>query len=188
MWYFLQTATKKRDTLIEINGSYDRITNYFLSNHNDEKFGKNLSLTAIAQEGFTNKMLSELDYLEDIIMGNIPVFSEKFKNIMSKYLTDKVDFYPCEIFFKSAYYKFYVVKINCIIPIIDYEKSGCRKLTDGSVILSEPTIIKEEIDKELLIVRDAEYTSIVVVSDLFKQIIEKEKLKIGFYNAAQTFW
>jgi hypothetical protein len=188
MWYFLQPATNKRDTLIEINGSYDRITSYFLSNVNDGRFSKNLKLTAIAQEGLTNKMLSELDYLEDIKMGNIPVFSEKFKNTMNEYLTDKVDFYPCEVYLKNTYYQFYAVKIGNVVPIIDYKKSGYRILTDGSKILSEPRIIKEEVDENLLIVRDSEYTSVVVVSDLFKQIVEKEKLKIRFYDTAKTFW
>lgn len=188
MWYFLQIATNKRDTLIEINGSYDRITSYFLSNVNNEKFSKNLKLTAIAQEGLTNKMLSKLDYLEDIRMGNIPVFSEKFKNTMSKYLADKVDFYPCEVYLNSACYQFYAVRVNNVAPIIDYEKSGYRILTDGSKILSEPRIVKEEIDENLLIVRDSEYISVVVVSNLFKQIVEKEKLNVGFYHTAQTFW
>lgn len=56
MWYFLQTSTNKKSTLIELEGSYEKIRNFFLSNDKDEMLEKYLSLTAIAQKGFTNKM------------------------------------------------------------------------------------------------------------------------------------
>ena len=38
-----------------------------------------------------------------------------------------------------------------------------------------------------VIVRDSTYKSKIVVSDLFKQFVENEKLSVGFYNTAQTF-
>lgn len=48
MWYFLQTSTNKKSTLIELEGSYEKIRNFFLSNGKDEMFEKYLGLTAIA--------------------------------------------------------------------------------------------------------------------------------------------
>lgn len=74
------------------------------------------------------------------------------------------------------------------MPIIDYGKSGYRMLSDGSKIVNEPIIIKEDVDEKMLIVRDSTYKSKIVVSDLFKQFVENEKLSVGFYNTAQTFW
>ena len=32
------------------------------------------------------------------------------------------------------------------------------------------------------------YKSTFVVSELFKQMVEKEKLKVGFDNTSSTFW
>lgn len=188
MWYFLQTSTNKKSTLIELEGSYEKIRNFFLSNGKDEMFEKYLGLTAIAQKGFTNKMLNELDYLEDIRMGNIPVFSERFKRIMEPYLTNIVDFYPCQINLNDNLYRFYAVRIKNIIPIIDYEKSGYRTLTDGSKIVSEPIIIKGNINPNILIIRDSKYKSTVVVSEVFKQIVESKKLKVNFHNTEETLW
>ena len=73
------------------------------------------------------------------------------------------------------------------MPVIDYEKSGYRILSDGNKIVDEP-IIKENVDEELLIVRDSTYKSKIIVSNLFKKIVEKEQLNVGFYNTSQSFW
>lgn len=188
MWYFLETKINKKETFIELNGSYDKMTKYFFSNIKDEKFINNVKFSGVAQNGFTHKLLSQTDYLENVRFGGIPIFSERFVRLTSKYLSDKVDFYPCQIFLGSDYYIFYLCRVKNIIHIIDYEKSGYRKLTDGSNIIDEPIIIRDNIDENLLVIRDCEYKSTVVVSDLFKQIAEKEKFNIGFYNTAQAFW
>ena len=74
------------------------------------------------------------------------------------------------------------------MPVIDYEKSGYRILSDGNEIVDEPIIIKENVDEELLIVRDSTYKSKIIVSNLFKKIVEKEQLNVGFYNTSQSFW
>ena len=74
------------------------------------------------------------------------------------------------------------------MPVIDYEKSGYRILSDGNKIVDEPINIKENVDEELLIVRDSTYKSKIIVSNLFKKIVEKEQLNVGFYNTSQSFW
>ena len=188
MWYFLETKTNKRETGVELSGSYEKMTEYFFSNVENENFINNVKLSGIAQNGFTDKLLSETDYLENVRFGGIPVFSKKFVEKMSQYLSDKVEFYLCKIFLGKNLYDFYLCRVKNIIPIVDYEKSGYRLLTDGNKIVDEPIIIKEDVDKNILIVRDSKYKSIVVASDLFKEIVEREKLKIGFYNTAETFW
>lgn len=147
-----------------------------------------MKFSGIAQGGFTYKLLSQTDYLVNSRFGGIPIFSERFINKTSQYLSDKIDFHLCKIFFNKESYNFYLGKIKHILPIIDYKKSGYRQLADGRKILSDPVVIKEDIDDKLLIIRDSTYKSIFVASDLFKQIIEKEKLNIGFYNTVHTFW
>ena len=36
------------------------------------------------------------------------------------------------------------------MPVIDYEKSGYRILSDGNKIVDEPIIIKENVDEEVV--------------------------------------
>jgi hypothetical protein len=188
MWYFLETVINKKETLIDLNGSYDKMTKYFFSDIEDKKYIDNVKFSGVAQKGLTHKLLSQTDYLKNARFGGIPLFSERFMEKTNQYLSDKINFYPCQILLNEESYNFHLCRVKHIMPIIDYEKSGYRMLTDGSKILSEPIIIKEDIDEKLLIVRDSTYKSTFVVSDLFKQIVENEKLKIGFYNTAQTFW
>lgn len=188
MWYFLESKINKKETYVELNGSYDKLTSYFFSNIENKKDVDNMKFSGIAQKGFTYKLLSQTDYLVNARFGGIPIFSERFMKKTSQYLSDKIDFHLCKILLNEKSCNFYLGKIKHILPIIDYEKSGYRQLANGHKILSEPTIIKEDIDEKLLIIRDSTYKSIFVVSDLFKQIIEKEKLKIGFYNTTKTFW
>lgn len=188
MWYFLESKINKEETFIELEGSYNKLTAYFFSNIQDNKYVDNMRFSGIAQKGFTHNLLSKTDYLINTRFGGIPIFSERFMEKTSQYLSDKIDFYSCKILLNKEYYNFYIGRIRHILPIIDYEKSGYRQLANGDKILSEPTIIKEDVDERLLIVRDSTYKSIFVVSDLFKQIVEKEKLQIGFHNTAKTFW
>lgn len=177
MWYFLISNS---DSYIEIQGSYDRVRNIFFSNQREPI--ENLELTAIAQEGLTKEILLEVDYLEDVIMGSIPVFSARFKEVIQPHLNGEMDFVSCKVLVKNDSYLFYAVRINTIMPIIDYEKSGHRELARGGTIIDDPIIIKEDIDPNLLIVRDAKYMSNFVVSNTLKKLIEKENLKVGFYR------
>lgn len=177
MWYFLISNS---DSYIEIQGSYDRVRNIFFSNQREPI--ENLELTAIAQEGLTKEILLGVDYLEDVIMGGIPVFSARFKEVIQPHLNGEMDFVPCKVLVKNDSYLFYAVRINTIMPIIDYEKSGHRELARGDTIIDDPIIIKEDIDPNLLIVRDAKYMSNFVVSNTLKKLIEKENLKVGFYR------
>ena len=186
--YFLTTVVNKKDTLIELNGSYDKMAKYFFSDIEDKRYFENVKFSGIAQKGFTHKLLSQTDYLINARFGGIPVFSERFIEKTRLYLSDKISFYPCQILLNNKSYNFFLCRIKQIMPVIDYEKSGYRILSDGNKIVDEPIIIKENVDEELLIVRDSTYKSKIIVSNLFKKIVEKEQLNVGFYNTSQSFW
>ena len=188
MWYFLTTVVNKKDTLIELNGSYEKMAKYFFSDIEDKRYFENVKFSGIAQKGFTHKLLSQTDYLINARFGGIPVFSERFIERTRLYLSDKISFYPCQILLNNKSYNFFLCRIKHIMPVIDYEKSGYRILSDGNKIVDEPIIIKENVDEELLIVRDSTYKSKIIVSNLFKKIVEKEQLNVGFYNTSQSFW
>ena len=38
MWYFLTTVVNKKDTLIELNGSYGKMAKYFFSDIEDKRY------------------------------------------------------------------------------------------------------------------------------------------------------
>ena len=59
-------------------------------------------------------------------------------------------------------------------------KSGYRILSDGNKIVDEPIIIKENVNEELLIVRDSTYKSKIIVSNLFKKDCWKRTIECWF--------
>ena len=61
-------------------------------------------------------------------------------------------------------------------------------LIDGGKILDDPIAVKSNVDERLLMVRDSKSPSIVVVSDLFREIVEQEGLNIRFYRVDDSFW
>jgi predicted small secreted protein len=188
MWYFLETLSNKREANIEIQGSWITINKYFVKNIDNEKIKYLNKITAIPQSGITKKLLSELDYLGDVTGKCVPVFSKRFIEKMNEHLNNFVEFFPCTVILNENDYLFYIAQIKNKYAVIDLEKSGKRKLTDGSNILDLPVIIKNEIDEKLLIIRDAEYENHVIVSELFKKIVEENKLKVGFMETTHTFF
>ncbi|MHC6202138.1 hypothetical protein ACYULU_02975 [Breznakiellaceae bacterium SP9] len=188
MWYFLETLLNKRNNYIEIQGSAVTINKYFVKNIDNEKIKYLNKITAIPQSGISKKSLSELDYLDDATGKCVPIFSSRFVERMDEHLKNFVEYYPCTVILDGNDYLFYIAQIKNKYSTIDYDKSGKRKLTDGSDIIDEPIVIKPEIDEKLLIIRDTEYENQVIVSELFKKIVEENKLKIGFCETTYTFW
>lgn len=177
MWYFLTTVVNKKDTLIELNGSYEKMAKYFFSDIEDKRYFENVKFSGIAQKGFTHKLLSQTDYLINARFGGIPVFSERFIERTRLYLSDKISFYPCQILLNNKSYNFFLCRIKQIMPVIDYEKSGYRILSDGNKIVESRTINNSSLT-----------FSLIIISNLFKKIVEKEQLNVGFYNTSQSFW
>ena len=80
------------------------------------------------------------------------------------------------------------------MPVIDYEKSGYRILSDGNKIVDEPIIIKENVDEELLIVEEKKgfvpMKSMKITREMsfkIKKSIELEKLTNLAYEIQGRF-
>ena len=136
----------------------------------------------------TSEVLEKTDLLRNGRFGGLPIVSERFKDKMSKYLSRLIDFYPCQVTINEDNYMYFLCQLKNILPIIDDENSTYRVLTDGSKILDDPIAIKSDVDERLLMVRDSKNPSIVVVSDLFKEVVEQEGLNIRFYRVDDSFW
>ena len=187
MWYYLDSATWKGETMIEPDSKNPELYEFFVLNK-DSKIMNYIRLRAKGQRGLTGKMLESLDYLQPL-GWNIPVFSNRFVDKLSDSLRNCLGFYPCSIYNKTGgEYEFYFGRILNILPVIDEEKSGYRLLTDGSKIIDEPVIIRQEIDESLLMVRDLNEPATPVVSSLFKQMVEENNLKIKFRDTSCTFF
>ena len=48
MWYDLRTSLNKKETLVELSGSYQNMQNYFILNIDNDKFIQNETLRGIA--------------------------------------------------------------------------------------------------------------------------------------------
>ena len=185
MWYSLKQKLNEPESSIELKGSYDDFSNFFLNIHSNTKI---IDITGIAQEGLSIDDLIILDYLAEIRMPNIPIFSKKFVEQMSDKLNGIVEFYPCKIYHRNKCFNFYIGKILNILPIIDIANSGFRLLTDGSKTLTQPIAINSNISEDKMIVRDDNYLTRYFVSDKFKEIVESRKLQIDFYKVSNSFW
>lgn len=184
MWYYLTTTIKKREHLIELKGSYQNMLRFFILNIDNDMFIQNAPLRGIAPEGFTDKLLLSTDFLEEML--DIPIFSKRFVETLGHELQEYAEFYSCQIYLHGIGYPFYLARIKNCLSIIDEQKSGYRLLPNGNKIIDEPIIIKDGIDTNLLIVKDLEYP-FIVVSESFKQMVKKAKLKIGFMPTYQMF-
>ena len=54
MWFFLRKNINKKDTFVTLNGSYDKLSRYFFSDIEDEKYIVNVKFSGVAQKGFTH--------------------------------------------------------------------------------------------------------------------------------------
>lgn len=188
MWFNLISTLNKPDTLIEIQGSYNKITDFFWGKEDSLRYLNETGfIKAVAQSGFTEKDLNNCDYLDCVSMS-IPLFSERFFEKMEVYLKEQMDFYPCKIHLGDKVFSFYLGKIKNVGHAIDETASGHRKLTDGSKILSEPIIIKNNLDENFLIVRDVDYLTQFFVSSKFKELVINNGMNIGFYDMSKSFW
>lgn len=66
--YKIESVLRKSNTIIIIQGNYDRIYNYFNHNNGDGRFLKYTKLKGIAQEGLTKKDLDKCDFFTYLLL------------------------------------------------------------------------------------------------------------------------
>lgn len=186
MWYFIDSAQEKG--VVYLNWSYEKMAKWFFIKSPSFTEVDNIVFKAYSEDGMTSEVLEKTDLLRNGRFGGLPIVSERFKDKMSRYLSRLIDFYPCQVTINEDNYMYFLCQLKNILPIIDYENSTYRVLTDGSKILDDPIAIKSDVDERLLMVRDSKNPSIVVVSDLFKEVVEQEGLNIQFYRVDDSFW
>ena len=169
MWYFIDSAQEKG--VVYLNCSSEKMAKWFFTKSPSFTEVENIVFKAYTEDGMTSEILEKTDLLRNGRFGGIPI-----------------DFYPCQVTINEDNHMFFLCQLKNILPIIDYENSTYRELIDGSKILDDPIAIKSDVDERLLMVRDSKSPSIVVVSDLFKEVVEQEGLNIRFYRVDDSFW
>lgn len=171
--YELCHQVDNRDSYIDFERKYiPNIFRFFIMDVDSAVIKK--ELTASAQSGLTENLLSNLDAVNATI--NIPIFSENFKIKVGKALFEDVIFHPCLI---NGKHKYYVCKIKTKCQLIDYDKSEYLKLSDPSdkPILSSPVYLSNT-PESFYIARDIMGSTKFLVSELFKDLVVKNNLNI----------
>lgn len=171
--YKIESVLRKSNTIIKLQGNYDRIYDYFNHNKGDGQFLKYTKLKGIAQEGLTRKDLDKCDFLRAFC--SFPIFSQRFVDRLSHILKDEVIFYPIEIYCENQKKDFYAAKILNYMDVIDHQKTGLQVQTDDSSLFSIPPIIVNRCLKDFYIARDTKDTYEWFISEKLKNIIVKEK-------------
>lgn len=152
------------------------IGNLFCSDEGDEEKILKFGLTFVAQKGYTLKNISNTDCMISAI-GLL--FSGRFINILGKKLEEDIQFYPCILKCENIDFKWYAIRIKRRIPIIDETTSIYRELSDGIKFLDVPRF-KKDISTPFFIAKDTVWKSCYVVSELFKELCEKNNMLIEF--------
>lgn len=149
-----------------------RYFKYFIENK-EINFSKHLYPTLIAQTGYSENFIKQLDFINCVLP--IPIFSQRFVETIGNKIEDELQFYPCSILVRNKKIDFYIGKIIKYKEIIDLKHSGRRQLTDGTFIPDIPYFYKRQ-KEDYYIIRDSTYKSHYIVSDFFKQLCMNLKM------------
>lgn len=177
--YCIEPHNSNRTNLIVYQNNIDRLMGYFVYNDNDGNFLQYIKLAGVPQTIFNQDVLTARDYLK----GNmcIPMFSERFVNLMASILKNEALFYPIDIINNNIHTTFYLTKILKYMDFIDYEetKNAVNEDRENGVFFSSPIVFNPNL-APFLIARDKKEQFRWYVSDVFKSLCEKNRLRIKF--------
>ncbi|MFK8268278.1 imm11 family protein [Capnocytophaga cynodegmi] len=175
--YQLSPKLRAECIYVTVKASEDRMFNYFVVPDGDGKFLQYISLTGKADTGVKDSDLEKVDFLIGFV--SLPIFSERFVEILANILGNEITFYPIEIEAKTIKKQFFVGKINRYLELIDYEKSDTEEI-DGELTLDYfGNIVYNENLPEFYIARDKNSYTDWFISEKLKNLIEKHKLYVN---------
>lgn len=179
--YCIDSVISKLRTRIVFQNNNERLMGYFIFNDNDGNFLQYIKLAGVPQKDIKQDVLDTCDYLKGNI--DIPIFSQRFVNLMGPILENEVSFYPIDIYNNNTHNTFYLTRILRYMDFIDYEKTAhaINKDRENGVFFSSPIVFKTNLTP-FLIARDINEPFRWFISDDFKQSCKNNKLKIKFTN------
>ena len=170
--YCIDSVISRLRTRIVLQNNNERLMDYFIFNENDGLFLRHINLKGVPQKDIKQDVLGACDYLKSNI--EIPIFSQRFVDIMTPILKNQVYFYPIDIYNNNIHTTFYLTKIFKYMDFIDYEetKNAVNKDIENGVFFSSPIVFKPNL-APFLIARDITEPFRWFVSDDFKQYAKK---------------
>jgi hypothetical protein len=150
---------------------------YFVNNKGDGKF-LNYTIPTLNSQWYNQNNIIKEDFLDCLIP--MPIFSERFVNTLKNEFVNEIDFIKCKIKCDEKIFEYYIGKILKTKKLVDRKNSRYRKLTDGTETISEWSYYMDIDTKDFLIARDTVDKFIYLVTDEFKDLVLKNKMKIKF--------
>ena len=179
--YSIYSELLNSDAYIELmNSDRTEIKFYFLYNEGElvtkPKFR--------GQEGFSAKNIRLTDKYDST--DSLLVFSTDFYEKMSLLLEDEMQFSEAELMIGDEIINCYIGKITNIQSILNEEESEYDEwLGDEDEPFVETPVFMKEIRNTVYCVRNTSRQHIVAFTELFKQQVENEGLKIEFQEVKQ---
>lgn len=149
----------------------------------DEGFGQFLNINGDSQVDNFGVVLNSSDFLSCVVP--FPIFSKRAAEVLK--IVDGLSFVDVGI---DGFFDFCIGIINDRVHFIDEEKSRCRPLSNGDLIISDFAYLEPL--RDFYIARDKEHNSQFVVSDAFVELCFENKLEIQFkkieYGKAKSFF
>lgn len=175
--YELAPKLRAECIYVTVKASEDRMFDFFVAPDGDGKFLQFMNLTGKADTGVKDTDLEKVDFLIGFV--SLPIFSERFMEILADTLGDEITFYPIEITAQNLKKKFFVGKINRYLELIDYEKSDTEEI-DGELTLDYfGNIVYNENLPEFYIARDKHSYTDWFISEKMKNLIEEHQLYVN---------
>ncbi|MCM3746257.1 hypothetical protein M3223_02710 [Paenibacillus pasadenensis] len=117
----------------------------------------------------------------------VPIFSEKVKLVLEPYLNNEVEFLPLG----HKHLKLYAINVTNVLDCVDWDRSDIQKFNDGSFAGFNKLVFDfTKIPPNTYIFKYKERaTTYVYVTELFKELVEKFKLKgLDFSNVFDSEW
>lgn len=146
-----------------------------LNKGNEEKILKR-ELNFVAGQGYT---LNNIDDTDFISCPTALLFSEKFIKTLGCQLEQDMQFIPCKLICENRSFKWYAARIKRRVSVIDEKASVYRKLMDGQKVIKFARY-RKDVNVSFFIAEDTIYTSYYVVTELFKELCEKNNIYIKF--------
>lgn len=154
----------------------DEIFSFFRLNIGDEEKIKKRKLEFVAGAGYTLENLEKTDYVD---CSSALLFSKRFVEKVGNSLKEEMQFFSCSLICQKVNLDWYAAKIIRNIPLIDKEASTYWSLSDGEEVL-DVVKYRGDIAEQFYIARDDESVTDWVVSELFMELCENNRLQIDF--------
>jgi len=148
---------------------------FFKMNLGDEEKIKKIKIEFIAREGYTLKNIEKTDF---IFTFSALLFSKRFVDKIGEILEEEMHFFPCKVICEDVSLDWYATKITNLFPIVD-ESLSTYEVSDGEKVL-EWAKYRTDIEEKFYIAKDHKEMAYFVVTDLFKNLCDKNELKIVF--------